>query len=311
MGAFGKFHAETLQGLDAVELAALVEADVARHEAIAKEFPGVPVFGSLQELIAANAADAVVIATRASTHTVLAKEAMKAGLAVLVEKPAAETEEEIREMVAVRDESGCVAMVNHICLFHSLINPLLKKVEESGFRAAHFVRHRSALQARRFPEAHPLRLMMVHDLYVAARMVNGEEPVLFHFLESGKPGCTPDMTWATLRWADGRTATFQAHSTLPEGAPAEGWDRTEVFGADYYSAVQTNPAPWQWQAAHAEWPVSLEISSVQGRPTGMLAEALRSFAAAVKGAPVPYGCRLEDALQIERWADQLMKSRNS
>jgi len=311
MGAFGTVHAETVRKLDGVRLAALVETDRSRHATLSQTFPGIPVYSSLEELIAAKAADAVIIATRASTHTALATTAMKAGLAILVEKPAAETEAEIEAMIAVRNQTGAAAMVNHICLFHSLIHPLLKKVEEKGFRAAHFVRHRSALQAQRFPEAHPLRLMMVHDLYVAAQMVRGEEPVEFHFIDSGKPGHTPDMSWATLRWADGRVATFHAHSTLPPGSPAEGWDRTEVFGVDYHSVVQTNPAPWQWHESLAEWPVSLEISTVHGRPVGMLAEALRSFAAAVRGAPVPCGCRLEDALQIERWADKLIHSRKA
>lgn len=311
MGAFGKLHAETLQGLEGAQLAALVEPDPTRREAMARDFPHTPLFSSLEKLIAARAADAVIIATRADTHVPLAITAMEAGLPVLVEKPVAESEEEIERLIAARCRTGCVAMVDHICLFHSLIDPLLQKVEENGFRAAHFVRHRPAAIAQRFPEAHPLRLLMVHDLYITARMVKGEEPTEFHFMESAQAGSNPDMAWASLRWADGRTATFHSHCTLPPIAPADGWDRVEIFGSEYHSLIQTNPAPWQWQGAHPEWPIALELSTVQGRPTGMLAEAQRSFIAALKGAPLPYGCRLEDALQIERWAARLMQSRTS
>ncbi len=311
MGAFGKLHAETLRGLEGAHLTALVEPDPARRKALAQEFPQVPLFSTLEELIAARVADAVIIATRADTHVSLAIAAMEAGLPVLVEKPAAESEEEIERLIAARCQTGCVAMVDHICLFHSLIDPLLRRVQEEGFRAAHFVRHRPAAIAQRFPEAHPLRLLMVHDLYIAAQMVKGEDPSEFHFMESAQAGNHPDMAWASLRWADGRMATFHSHCTLPPSAPADGWDRIEIFGTGYHSLVQTNPAPWQWQGAHPQWPIALELSTVQGRPTGMLAEAQRSFIAALKGAPLPEGCSLENALQIERWAARLMQSRTS
>jgi len=310
LGVFGRLHAETLQRLEGGFLAALVETDEAGRNAATRDFAGTPVFASLEALIEARAADAVIIATRAATHLPLSIRAMEAGLDVFVEKPAAESEEEVEALIAAQRKSGRVAMVDHICLFHSLIDPMLRRVAETGFRAAHFVRHRPAALARRFPEAHPLHLLMVHDFYIAARLVDGEEPCEWHLMESAsRPGENADMVWVALRWRDGRTATFQSHCTLPPSAPSDGWDRIELFGEGFHSLVQTNPAPWQWQGAQPEWPIALEISSVQGRPTGMLAEAQRSFIAALRGTPVPPGCRLEDALQVERWTARILQAR--
>ncbi len=304
LGAFGQFHA---QCLPAGHLTAVVEPDEGRRAGAV--FPGVAAFASLPELIRAGVADAVVIATRSDTHAPLALEAMAAGLDVLIEKPAAESEEELEALIKAAHKHQRVAMVNHICLFHSLISPILERVRASGFRAVHCVRHRPSELARRFREAHPLSLLMVHDLSVIAEMVGGEEPSDFSLLESRGATGQVDMAWATLRWADGRVATLQAHCTLPACAPADGWDRMELFGDDLHSVIQTNPAPWQWQQGEKPlWPVALEISTVQGRPVGMLVEAQRSFIAATQGAAIPGGCTLGDALRLERWMARLRQS---
>ena len=45
-----------------------------------------------------------------------------------------------------------------------------------------------------------------------------------------------------------------------------------------------------------------------GRPTGMLAEELRAFVAACRSGMVHPGCRMGDAVQVQRWAERLMES---
>jgi predicted dehydrogenase len=175
-------------------------------------------------------------------------------------------------------------------------------------RAAHFVRHRPAGLARDFPEEHPIPMTMLHDLYVLAELVGHEEPVYFDAISAIGPGGTADMAWATLRWADGRVATLHSHWTLPAGSPGDGWDCAEVFGVGYHARIATNPQNFQWDDAAATWPLSLEISSVGGRPTGMLAEELRSFAVACRTGEAHPGCGMADALQVQRWAETLVLS---
>jgi len=41
---------------------------------------------------------------------------------------------------------------------------------------------------------------------------------------------------------------------------------------------------------------------------GALAEELRSFLAACRGAAVPKGCRIQDAVQVQSWMEQLLTS---
>jgi len=308
VGVFGAFHARTLASLGNADLVALVDGDIARAQKLADEL-GVPqVFSSLTELIKSGAAEAIVIATRADTHLPLAREAIAAGLHVLVEKPFANSAEEIRQFAKEIGEPSTTVMVNHLCLFHSLVAPLIERLDKTGFRSLHFVRHRPDRVGARFPEDHPIQLTMVHDLYVAARISKGEQPVFIQAIDGHNAAGRADMSWATLRWADGRTATFQSHMNLPASAPEDGWDTLEVFGDGFHSHVKTNPAPWVWSDDRVDRPVTLEISDVLGVPTGMLCGSLQAFLSATRGKPVPQGCRVEDALHIQEWIEKLLLS---
>lgn len=309
-GQFGVLHARTLARLPGAQLSAIVDPDTERVKPFAEEL-GVHYYPDLQDLIDDEAAEAVVIATRADSHLGLAKQALYAGLGVLVEKPLANSAAEIQEFIKETGELARNVMVNHLCLFHSLVAPLVQRIDHSGFRALHFVRHRPDHIGRHYPEDHPIQLTMVHDLYVAARLVHAEDPVYFHALDSRNQQDRVDMSWATLRWKDGRTATFHCHMGLPDGVPAEGWDSLEIFGEGFHSKVITNPAPWTWSDQQTTWPVNLEMSEIQGIPSGMLAGVHHAFVAACRGEEVPLGCRVEDALQIQQWIDRLLEISNS
>lgn len=304
LGNFGARHARTLAALPEADLVGLVDQQAGRAASLAREL-GVSCFSeNLAALCEQTSVDAVVIATRTDTHLPLARQAAELGIHALIEKPAGSSEEIARFLD--RKPAKTAVMVNHICLFHSLVAPLITRVRREGFRALHFVRHRPVAVAKIHREEHPIRLTMIHDFYVAAQMAAGEEPVAWRGEESLGENGQADMAWATLRWKDGRIATFHSHWTLPESAPSDGWDFTEVFGSGFYAKVKTNPAPWREFEACATWPVALEISEILGRPAGMLAEVLRSFLAACQGEPVPAGCRLQDALQAAHWIEKLL-----
>ncbi len=305
VGAFGELHARTLAGLNETELVALVDSNQTRAQNLAAQLKVAHVFASLEELLQSDVVQAVVVATRTEQHVPVAREVLRRGLHVLIEKPVGTSATEIADLELFSRDAKGVAMAGHSCVFHSLTAPLIARVQSEGWRAAHFVRHRPAQTAQTFPEEHPFRMTMIHDLYVLAQMANNTEPIVVDGLDAGS---IPDMSWATLRWADGRVATLQAHWTLPAGAPSEGWDATEVFGDGYHARIETNPQNIVWTTDKMGWPHAPEISQVGGRPTGVLAEELRSFVAACCENKVPPGCRLSDALQIQNWIERLMQS---
>jgi len=173
---------------------ALVDDDIRRAETLAARLNGPLVFSTMTGLIAAGAAEAEVIATRAESHLALAGQAVSAGLSVLVEKPLANSAEDIREFQRRFGQVKTAIMVDHLCLFHSLLSPLLARLRKTGFRGLHFTRHRPERVGRHFPADHPIQLAMIHDLYVAAHLAAKEEPTAFSAMEGRNADGRVDMS---------------------------------------------------------------------------------------------------------------------
>ena len=82
----------------------------------------------------------------------------------------------------------------------------------------------------------------------------------------------------------------------------------EVFGAGWSARITPNPRPIElWDDASASWPLALEIRATP--PSGMMAEELRCFCRVVRGRQaVPVGATYSDALQVQRWMEQLLSA---
>jgi predicted dehydrogenase len=99
------FHAPLLAAAPECELVAVVTASPDRRDQVARELPGVPTVGSLEELAAAGA-EAVAISTPAATHSVLTDRALELGLAVVCDKPFALDAPAARASVRLAERRG-------------------------------------------------------------------------------------------------------------------------------------------------------------------------------------------------------------
>lgn len=108
------------------DLAAICDLDTERAQRVADSVGGVPVTGSLDEVLADPAIDAVAIATPARTHHAIVLAALNAGKHVIVEKPLADTRERGVEMVDVARERGLVLMADHTYCY----TPAVLKIRE-------------------------------------------------------------------------------------------------------------------------------------------------------------------------------------
>src|SRR6202030_1485283 len=88
------------------------DPDVGKAEAIAKKFGG-RVFSDLHDLLADPLVDAVHVLTPTQHHVSTALASLNAGKHVLIEKPVAESKEDIARLQAAAQQSGCVCMPAH------------------------------------------------------------------------------------------------------------------------------------------------------------------------------------------------------
>src|SRR5206468_4625602 len=105
VGVFGRNHARVYKELElqgeAVRLLGVVDPDTARADAVAREFE-CKAFGSVQQLLTTHSeVQAASVAAPTVHHLPVARELMKAGVDVLIEKPLAATLSEAEELVSL------------------------------------------------------------------------------------------------------------------------------------------------------------------------------------------------------------------
>ena len=112
-GAGGRyFHAPFIEAADGVELAGVVVRSAEKRAEVRQDYPGLPVFGCLAEMLEAGV-DAVTITTPPHTRRDLVLEAIRAGVHVVADKPFGPTAEAARELADAASKAGVVLNVYH------------------------------------------------------------------------------------------------------------------------------------------------------------------------------------------------------
>lgn len=117
------FHAPFIQAADGIEIAGVVARAETTRAAVAQDLPGVPIHGSLTEMLAAGV-DAVTVTTPPSTRRELVLEAIEAGVHVVADKPFAPSAAVARELADAAQAAGVVLSVFHNRRFDADIRTL-------------------------------------------------------------------------------------------------------------------------------------------------------------------------------------------
>jgi predicted dehydrogenase len=106
------FHAPFIAAARDVELAGVVTRSAQRRAELAADFPEVPAYDSLADLLATGV-DAVTITTPPQTRRTLVLEALAAGVPTIADKPFAPDADGGRELVAAAKDAGVPLNVFH------------------------------------------------------------------------------------------------------------------------------------------------------------------------------------------------------
>jgi len=309
-GNFGRMHARTLHGLAEAELVGVVDPNSSALQTLGLSLPNVQTWTNLSDALAATDAEAFIVATRTDSHVPIAIQLLQAGKTVLVEKPLADTAVQAQTLAPLIAPDSANFMAGHIVLFAPEFQRLLRDLRTHG-PPLHFCasRFRPRAQGDLFPEETPLRMTMVHDLYLALALTDGVAPAKLTAQLRRRPDGRADLALAWIQWPNGTLGSFAASFLTPPGMPEDGFDRLEVFGESWAARLRLNPQPYELFTDRAHWPIGLAIDDDPARPSGWLAEELRCFCRVVrKQSPVPIGARYQDALAIQQWMQQLEQS---
>lgn len=164
VGVFGRNHARVYKELEqqgvAVRLVGVVDPDVNRADAVAREF-GCRSFGSVSQMLTTHSEiQAASVAAPTAQHLRTARELMEKGVDVLIEKPVAASLAEADELLAVCAAHNRIAQVGHLERF----NPAVRATTPLLTRPMFFEVHRLSVFTPRSLDVDVVLDLMIHDL---------------------------------------------------------------------------------------------------------------------------------------------------
>lgn len=166
-GHLGKIHIKCIQNIPELELVGFYDASTSNAQKVSEDLT-VRAYESVDVLI--DAVDIVDIVTPTPSHFELAKQSMKAGKHVFIEKPVTETVEQARELLAMQHEFGVRAQIGHVERY----NPAYLALLDFNLKPMFIEGHRLAMFNPRGTDVSVVLDLMIHDLDLVLQLANSE-----------------------------------------------------------------------------------------------------------------------------------------
>jgi len=165
VGYLGKFHAEKYAQLPEAELVGVADIDSGRAREIAARFQ-VPAYTDFHDLI--GKADAVSIAVPTTFHHALAREFLRHGVDVLLEKPMTTTLAEADELIDIARANDRILQIGHLERYNAALMAIKDMLRQPLFIES----HRIAPFKERGIEVDVILDLMIHDIDIILSLVN-------------------------------------------------------------------------------------------------------------------------------------------
>ena len=147
----------------------------AKLSSFEKEYPGIEIFKTAQELYASGKADAVVVASPAEFHYSMAKEALLNNKDVFVEKPLSLSIDEGVELNNIAKKRKRVLMVGHLLQYHPAVVKLKDMIDNGELGKLYYIYSTRLNLGRIRQEENILWSFAPHDISVILYLT-GEMP---------------------------------------------------------------------------------------------------------------------------------------
>lgn len=189
VGYLGRFHAQKLKVIDNADLVGVYDRSAETAKNVADEL-NVKAFYSIDELL--NEVDAVSIAATTKAHYEIAKQCLKSGVHVLIEKPITETVDQAKELIAIAKEQNLKLQVGHLERFNSVRVALDEHLDRPRFIES----QRIAPFKPRGTDVNVILDLMIHDIDILQSIVDAP---IKHIEAQGAPILSDGIDIANAR----------------------------------------------------------------------------------------------------------------
>jgi predicted dehydrogenase len=176
LGYWGPNLARNIDSIPGARLSWCCDADSQTRSRLEAGFRGARFTTSLDEVLADDELDGVVLATPVPTHAELAVRVLDAGKHCFVEKPLAKSVADAERAVAAAQRSGRVLMVGHLLEYHPGIRKLAEVVRSGELGSVLYIYANRLNLGQLRADENALWSLGAHDVSVVLALA-GEEPV--------------------------------------------------------------------------------------------------------------------------------------
>jgi len=138
-GNWGQNYVRNFSEMSGVHLHRCCDASQDHLKVIKQRYPSTRVSRGISDVVNDPSIDAVVVATPARTHFTVAKQCLRAGKHVLVEKPFTLSSDEALELGQIAAELERVVMVGHILNYHPALVKLKDYIDSGELGQIYYV----------------------------------------------------------------------------------------------------------------------------------------------------------------------------
>ena len=206
LGYWGPNLARNFDAVAGAELAWCCDARAEARAELASKHPRTRFTAEIEDLLADDELDAVVLATPVPTHAALAVRVLEAGKHCFVEKPLAQSAADAEQAVAAAAAGGKLLMVGHLLEYHPGVRKL-KEIADSGeLGEIHYIYSNRLNLGQLRADENALWSLGAHDISVILHLA-GEDPCELHAHgESYMRAGVEDVVFAFLRFPSGLAA---------------------------------------------------------------------------------------------------------
>ena len=223
-GHLGKIHLRLLKQSEKFELVGFYDADQENGKKVEAEF-GYKYFETIEQLI--DAVDVVDIVTPTLSHFDCARQAIKKGKHIFIEKPITNTVQEAEAIRTLVAEHGVKGQVGHVERFNPAFTAVKDQLDSPMFIEA----HRLAEFNPRGTDVPVVLDLMIHDIDVILSVVKSK---VKNVSASGVSviSDTPDIANARIEFVNGCVANITASRIS-----LKNMRKTRFFQRDAYISV--------------------------------------------------------------------------
>ena len=156
-----------------------------------RRHPGIVTTTDFRDLLTDNRIDAIVVATPVHTHYELAMAALKAGKHVFVEKPLAQTSEQVRRLIDEANRRNLVLMVDHTFLYTPAVQKIRQLIVDGSLGSIYYYNGIRASLGLFQSDVSVIWDLAVHDISIIDHILD-EEPVAVSATAASHVAGTPE-----------------------------------------------------------------------------------------------------------------------